>query len=1730
MKKRLISILLVVLLTAALFAGTGISAHADTVSYSTMTYRMASGDYVLRICQKLGLNYYVCKPAIMKLNNISENQWRYLPVGKLLILPATDADAVVITTGKGSTVSASTTTTTTSSTTSSVIAAATPSSSVKTVNTDQIWFWLVPYELRSGETLTDAMSSLGMSFARYAGTIQKVNQIKNWGSARTETSILLPTVYPPASGYSRVTVYAHVMRAGETPYSVVTARGLNYTAIKGMLEILNEQYGSLANITTGNRFFYPIASDGKIMGRDRTAGTYGLYNGLNSADGTVEFYVNNERVYEAKAGQTVSYILKPAKGKAVKSVTLKLANGQGDMYLTGSSFVMPSCDVRLEAGFTSGHKITLECNYQNKAAVRVDGVSVDNAAKGAIVMVSSLDSSLAIDELYINYVTLTGAKREAVPNIDQGFVMPDYDVTVEVVLKAVPTYSFFIINDALNNNGANGTYWMQVDGARVTRAARGAEVKIVAEPDTGYTVGQIWVVRHDNQNPIGVFNNSFVMPNTDVDIRVLFNPKGNNIRINPVEGGQFWATVGAQDVKANAVSEAGTNVQVFLNFQADPNTPGYTMSTNPDDYVVTRTIDGLRIPVTVTGGVPSFRMPAGGATVTGGVTAAAQTYTARIYLDGTLIPAGQYRDLSLYTKGDNAAARSEFRDGSGIEITTQQPTVASSVGEYINLSYEGGEHIVLARYEIWDAAESTKLGEETNAANLTNCFQMPSQGVVIRAYFTSFTVKLAAKDVKVFGSGTVGLMVQDPNNPGNWISADGVKVGEPFAITVSPSAGYFFNTNPADGIERLLALRKDNLGDILLDTTITPNPAQGADGEWIFYFASMPDCGGYFEVTFDKAAYWVQLNTVDELGNPLTGGGAWKVTVNKKDTLVENSVTNIYVDFNDSITMALTEAGQSKYTWVRAIVNNINTQNKTFPMNGELAAAAQKLNDNGQPFVITAVLKDKALSVKKNPIKLNASFNNAARGTAGFLITRASDEYLRPIDPTTFVTECYAGDTVAIIPQAVMPNQYMTDRDHIAINLGSGNYITPDGPVDANGDGKAEEYTFVMPASGYKQIKIDFVPVNYNLTVNTDPASAPLGLFRVTYTDGSNSDVLLDTSFKQAPYGSVVRITLTEAGKKAGVKILAAGSMASITPAPAAKDMKAITNGFQFVMPADNTSVTVFLDGTVIPPDPTPVQLPAATSDSSLNLQYSYTDGSLITDGKPNSGETVKVDVTTALAAGEVIKGDIVFKDSAGNIIASVQPGGTFTVPYTENLPVEACAEVVLKQYKVRISVKNAPAEYTLDVDGLVVTDGQILTPNKEYGSSMTITVTGARQIDSVDNLNVSSTLPAMSATGTLEPAASVEDGATVDVIVNFKVKQFALVGTEVQFFETPDCSGTPITQAADGATVYVKGNPSDTSKYAKTIKVTDASGDQIVNDGAAFVVTSDVSAAVINETGDKAVTVQISYVGKPADADIVVKYDGAVQPSIDTVANVGSKDLDIVLNLPADYKFTNAGGDTAKYDITALPAAAPTVTIKMDQVSNGDTVNVSLEFLTPTRTLPTADKNGKAIEFYTSSAMSADSKVTAVPDGTAVYVKATVADTQYVTGVTYKGAALAAQSSGAFGPMTVKANVDAADVEVKAEDKTITLKFDYKDGAKDKLELYVGTNKQAAKDSIQVTDSGSVKLSDINLKTNSGYKFGTVKGTNVTVTKNGDTEVKFSVDFSKLANGSSVTIEVNVE
>ena len=154
MKKRIISALLTVLMVMSLFTGLSVSAYADDENPQVVEYTLKAGDYVLKLCQAQGINYFTCKDAIIKLNGLkSENDFRFLAVGRVIKLPATDAAALNIIasgsigTGTGSTGSTGTTTGTVSAAKGS----------------DSVAYYLIPYTIQRGETVAGICNSLGIS-------------------------------------------------------------------------------------------------------------------------------------------------------------------------------------------------------------------------------------------------------------------------------------------------------------------------------------------------------------------------------------------------------------------------------------------------------------------------------------------------------------------------------------------------------------------------------------------------------------------------------------------------------------------------------------------------------------------------------------------------------------------------------------------------------------------------------------------------------------------------------------------------------------------------------------------------------------------------------------------------------------------------------------------------------------------------------------------------------------------------------------------------------------------------------------------------------------------------------------------------------------------------------------------------------------------------------------------------------------------------------------------------------------------------------------------------------------------------------------------------------------------------------------------------------------------------------------------------------------------------------
>ena len=126
--------LLAVLMVISMFSGLSVSAYADETL--TTTYTMTQGDTVLKVCQSMGINYYTCKNAIMKLNGFtSDTDFRFIPVGKEIIIPVSNAAANQISSAGGSTGTGTGTVT------------GSGSSTVVTPTGDTVAYYLIPHTM-----------------------------------------------------------------------------------------------------------------------------------------------------------------------------------------------------------------------------------------------------------------------------------------------------------------------------------------------------------------------------------------------------------------------------------------------------------------------------------------------------------------------------------------------------------------------------------------------------------------------------------------------------------------------------------------------------------------------------------------------------------------------------------------------------------------------------------------------------------------------------------------------------------------------------------------------------------------------------------------------------------------------------------------------------------------------------------------------------------------------------------------------------------------------------------------------------------------------------------------------------------------------------------------------------------------------------------------------------------------------------------------------------------------------------------------------------------------------------------------------------------------------------------------------------------------------------------------------------------------------------------------------
>lgn len=1148
MKKRIISALLTVLMVMSLFTGLSVSAYADDENPQVVEYTLKAGDYVLKLCQAQGINYFTCKDAIIKLNGLkSENDFRFLAVGRVIKLPATDAAALnIIASGSTGTGTGSTGTTT---------------GTVSTAKgSDSVAYYLIPYTIQRGETVAGICNSLGISFTNYADQIMKLNNISSWNKVAAGKTLLLPSPKAPAVGTTCYQVVAHKIGSGETAYNMAASYGVDYGQNTKLLQALNNT-SNLAKVKAGSTFYIPVAttitasstgntgstgnsgnsgntgssdnnnnsgnnnSGNNNSGNNSSTKKYSITPNINTAYGTMTFYVNNATVSSAAAGDTVTVDVNTTDGKAISSLVVKHADGSADVKLEGNTFIMPGCNVRVDAEIQSGYDIDIESNYPTITAAAVSGVSVSSASQGANVKIVSTDPGYMVDSATVYYSTWLGLKKFVTVNDAMCFIMPAANVTVKATLKAVPTYNFY------RADCVNGSFDLQVNGFSASKAAKGAQVTIVWKAMDGYTLSGISVTEKKTGTSVSVLNNSFTMPGCDVEVKLTFGKTDNAIVINAVEGG----ILNAYDTNGNSITEAKTGDLITIKLKDGSSEAGYG---NKFNLTVTRNADGNLVTTAPANGPAeeyTFTMPAGGVTV-----------------DGQFI--GDNKEISVTFNGGS--------NGNTIIVNdarfTEDGKVKAAVGSKVILGTLARDGYAFNRFEV--SVDGEYNVEQSELANAQGYILMPNGAVSVEAFFVADAIPLEAASIR--GSGDVSYQVSTTGKDGEYKTACSSKVGDWVKIIVKPSnAGFVVPDNA-----------------ILVTDKATGKSVKLIKIDNTSYIFQMPSQGVDVSVILVGDPHKLTLKTMNADNNSadLQGKSLWQISVEGDWPVVENDpnggTTKADVKANDPIVLSLTEPGAANYVIDKVVLTT----------SGGVYAGGIEYIGNQYYFLMpdtdttcTVYLKAKTTS----DVSLTGCLiYDKSRGSANFEMGG------------TAIGSCKAGDTVMV--RATAAEGFTYGPDDVIITRADGGTLTSGTDVNAGnfvpvyedkGSGAVlTGWIFKMPQGGVN-VEINFKQSEANaieLNVYDETGAVLTGNGYVSVQYGGNNFTDISGDFGKVPYGSAVTVSLTDLGKS--LYDLTKVTVDGVT-------CENRVNFFGFYMPNTTAKITVVL--TAKTPEPTSFKL-----------------------------------------------------------------------------------------------------------------------------------------------------------------------------------------------------------------------------------------------------------------------------------------------------------------------------------------------------------------------------------------------------------------------------------------------------------------------------------------------------------------------------------------------------------
>ena len=519
---RFISLLLCVVMIMSLFTGLAGSASADDV----IVHEVQSGEILLKICEKHGLNYYACKNAIMALNGFaSEADMGRLSVGQKIKLPASDAVAGTVSTSTA-VVTSTTVGGTTMTTTTSYVGT--------TAAGGNIAYYLTAYTVQAGDTLAGICGKLNSNYYYYAPVILAVNSLANANYIRPGQVLLIPT---PSAGGTGYAVVAHQVQPGETMTAICNRYGVSYQAMRTLINGLNRR-DNMDKIYVGQTVYVPTTGAGAVSSAVVVSGTTTTTSSGTPAAGagyTITFATGGafasangkDYVSSAPAGVEVSVWSNVKSGYAVKSLEVIRTDTGAPVPVDYNYFTMPNSNVYVDVAFEKGLSITKAKAQGGSFETSVSGFLSDAAFPGDMVTV------LAYPNQYysvksVSYqktdgtVSAVEVKKDASGNYS--FTMPSYPIKLSVTFA--PTQYHTV---SYSGTIGNGKVTFTVGNKEVKQVEQGETVTMKFVPDKNWAFNtsdfENNIVAHiPNRSSMGSFKKiddstyTFVMGTKDINV------------------------------------------------------------------------------------------------------------------------------------------------------------------------------------------------------------------------------------------------------------------------------------------------------------------------------------------------------------------------------------------------------------------------------------------------------------------------------------------------------------------------------------------------------------------------------------------------------------------------------------------------------------------------------------------------------------------------------------------------------------------------------------------------------------------------------------------------------------------------------------------------------------------------------------------------------------------------------------------------------------------------------------------------------------------------------------------------------------------------------------------------------------------------------------------------------------------------------------------------------------